>query len=109
MKIPSYAKASEGYPPVAKSAEAMQHIDIDDLDTTYAFIHGQARGLLPRRIKKSDPFNSFYNKLKFLAIKIHNNKVHAAYTKIENRFGNVNILDILEFSLFPWANWILHQ
>jgi hypothetical protein len=50
MKIPSYAKASEGYPPVAKSAEAVQHIDIDDSDTTYAFIHGQARGLLRRRI-----------------------------------------------------------
>jgi hypothetical protein len=29
MKIPSYAKASEGYPPVAKSAEAAQHIDIE--------------------------------------------------------------------------------
>jgi hypothetical protein len=51
MKIPSYAKASEGYPPVAKSAEAVQHIDIDDSDTTYAFIQGQARGLLRRRIK----------------------------------------------------------
>ena len=51
MKIPSYAKASEGYPPVAKSAEAVQHIDIDASDTTYAFIHGQARGLLRRRIK----------------------------------------------------------
>jgi hypothetical protein len=29
MKIPSYAKASEGYPPVAKSAEAVQQIDIE--------------------------------------------------------------------------------
>jgi hypothetical protein len=56
MKIPSYAKASEGYPPVAKSAEAMQHIDIDDSDTTYAFILGQARGLLRRRIKDDRDF-----------------------------------------------------
>jgi hypothetical protein len=29
MKTPSYTKAPEGYPPVAKSAEAAQHIDIE--------------------------------------------------------------------------------
>jgi hypothetical protein len=29
MKIPSYAKASEGYPPVAESAGASQRIDIE--------------------------------------------------------------------------------
>ena len=38
--IPSYAKASEGYPPVAKSAEASIFQRTNDLATIYAFIHG---------------------------------------------------------------------
>ena len=35
-------KASEGYPPVAKSAEAQVYWRMNDLLTTYAFIHGQS-------------------------------------------------------------------
>jgi len=40
-EIPSYAKASEGYPPVAKSAEALMG-RMNDLTKAYAFIHGQS-------------------------------------------------------------------
>jgi len=38
-EIPSYGKASEGYPPVAKSAEALMG-RMNDLTKAYAFIHG---------------------------------------------------------------------
>jgi hypothetical protein len=40
--IPSYAKASEGYPPVAKSTGALILGDKNDLGMAYAFIHGQS-------------------------------------------------------------------
>ena len=40
-EIPSYAKASEGYPPVAKSAEALMG-RVNDPTKAYAFIHGQS-------------------------------------------------------------------
>ncbi len=39
-KIPSYAKASEGYPPSAKSAEAAILQLMINPGTVYAFIHG---------------------------------------------------------------------
>jgi hypothetical protein len=39
-KIPSYAKASEGYPPSAKSAEAAILEAMNHSDIVYAFIHG---------------------------------------------------------------------
>ena len=41
-KIPSYAKASEGYPPSAKSAEAAILRLMNNSGTVYAFIHGQS-------------------------------------------------------------------
>ncbi|OGP78265.1 MAG: hypothetical protein A2V86_16705 [Deltaproteobacteria bacterium RBG_16_49_23] len=41
-EIPSYAKASEGYPPVAKSAEALILRRMNDPIKGYAFIHGQS-------------------------------------------------------------------
>ena len=41
-EIPSYAKASEGYPPVAKSAEALILRRMNDPTKSYAFIHGQS-------------------------------------------------------------------
>jgi hypothetical protein len=41
-KIPSYAKASEGYPPSAKSAEAAKLQLMINPGTVYAFIHGQS-------------------------------------------------------------------
>jgi hypothetical protein len=41
-EIPSYAKASEGYPPTAKSAEAAVLRHMDDSDMVYAFIHRQS-------------------------------------------------------------------
>jgi len=41
-EIPSYAKASEGYPPVAKSAEALILRRMNDPTKAYAFIHGQS-------------------------------------------------------------------
>ncbi len=41
-KIPSYAKASEGYPPSAKSAEAAILQLMNNSDTVYAFLHGQS-------------------------------------------------------------------
>jgi hypothetical protein len=41
-EIPSYAKASEGYPPVAKSAEALILRRMNDPIKAYAFIHGQS-------------------------------------------------------------------
>src|SRR4030042_5389963 len=72
-RIPSYAKASEGYPPSAKSAEAAILETMNYSDIVYAFIHEQSpclhaevpafvetfragvsarrRGLLRRRIK----------------------------------------------------------
>jgi hypothetical protein len=50
-KIPSYAKASEGYPPSAKSAKAAILQLMNNSGTVYAFTHGKARGLLRRRIK----------------------------------------------------------
>jgi hypothetical protein len=40
-ELPSYAKASEGYPPVAKSAEALMG-RVNDPTKGYAFIHGQS-------------------------------------------------------------------
>src|SRR4030042_2081167 len=60
------AKASEGYPPVAKSAEAVILRFKIGTDTAHAFIvrlhrlwptasTGRARGLLRRRIKKVAP------------------------------------------------------
>jgi hypothetical protein len=74
-KIPSCAKASEGYPPSAKSAEAAILQLMNNSGTVYAFIHGQSpclhaevpafaetlcagvsarrRGLLRRRIKRA--------------------------------------------------------
>jgi len=36
------AKASEGYPPVAKSAEALILRRMNDTIKVYAFIHGQS-------------------------------------------------------------------
>jgi len=39
-RIPSYAKASEGYPPSAKSAEATILETMNHSDIVYAFIHG---------------------------------------------------------------------
>ena len=69
-RVPSYAKASEGYPPSAKSAEAAILETMNHSDIVYAFIHGLSpclhaevpacrqtgvtaprRGLLRRRIK----------------------------------------------------------
>jgi len=41
-KIPSYAKASEGYPPSAKSAEAAILQLMIYPGTVYAFIYGQS-------------------------------------------------------------------
>jgi hypothetical protein len=41
-EIPSYAKASEGYPPVAESAEASMLRHMIDSVEAYAFIHGQS-------------------------------------------------------------------
>jgi hypothetical protein len=40
--IPSYAKASEGYPPIAKSAEAPMLWGVKYLATFCAFIHRQS-------------------------------------------------------------------
>jgi hypothetical protein len=42
IEIPSYAKASEGYPPVAKSTKASSFEHMNNLTTSYAFIHGQS-------------------------------------------------------------------
>ena len=42
IEIPSYAKASEGYPPVAKSTEASSNEHPIHLAAFYAFIHGQS-------------------------------------------------------------------
>src|SRR4030043_1998166 len=72
-RIPPYAKASKGYPPSAKSAEATILETMNHSDIVYAFIHGlspclhaevpvfvetfragvsaRRRGLLRRRIK----------------------------------------------------------
>ncbi len=50
-KVPSYAKASEGYPPSAKSAEAAILQPMINSGIIYAFIHNQASDLLRRRIK----------------------------------------------------------
>ena len=51
MRIPSYAKASEGYPPVAKSAEATSFsTSTVEAQVTHSST-GRARGLLRRRIK----------------------------------------------------------
>ena len=44
-------KASEGYPPVAKSAEAVIPRLRISTDTSHAFIHGQSPWFLRRRIK----------------------------------------------------------
>jgi len=41
-EIPSYAKASEGYPPAAKSAEAAILQLMNDSCTVYVFIPGQS-------------------------------------------------------------------
>jgi hypothetical protein len=41
-EIPSYAKASEGYPPVAASAGALILRHMNDSTVAYAFIHGQS-------------------------------------------------------------------
>ena len=41
-EIPFSAKASEGYPPVAKSAEALILPHMNDPTKAYAFIHGQS-------------------------------------------------------------------
>jgi hypothetical protein len=41
-EIPSYAKASEGYPQVAKSAEALILRRMNDPIKAYAFIHEQS-------------------------------------------------------------------
>ena len=41
-EIPSYAKASEDDPPVAKSAEALIRQRMNDPTKAYAFIHGQS-------------------------------------------------------------------
>jgi hypothetical protein len=41
-RIPSYAKASEGYPPSAKSAEAAILEAMNNSEIIYAFIHGQS-------------------------------------------------------------------
>jgi hypothetical protein len=43
-KIPSYAKASEGYPPSTKSAGAAILQLINKSGTVYAFIRGENRG-----------------------------------------------------------------
>ena len=51
MKIPSYAKASEGYPPVAKSAEATSFNTFRvETGVTHSST-GRTRGFLRRRIK----------------------------------------------------------
>jgi len=42
IEIPSCAKASEGYPPVAKSTEASSNEHPIHLAAFYAFIHGQS-------------------------------------------------------------------
>jgi len=42
MKYPPYAKASEDYPPVAKSTEAAIFRPKNGSDTAHAFIHGQS-------------------------------------------------------------------
>jgi len=49
-EIPSYTKASEGYPTVAESAVARTQRHGNDFATESAFMHG-TRGLLRRRIK----------------------------------------------------------
>jgi len=38
-EVPAYAKASSGYPPVAKSAEASRLQLMKDFAKIYAFIH----------------------------------------------------------------------
>jgi hypothetical protein len=48
--IPSYAKASEGYPPTAKSAEAAIIQCVKYLATFCAFIHGHS----PRSSAQAD-------------------------------------------------------
>ena len=50
-EIPSYAKASEGYPPVAKSAEASILRHMNNSATAYAFIHGQSPWSSPQADK----------------------------------------------------------
>jgi hypothetical protein len=42
-EIPSYAKASEGHPPTAKSAGASMLRYLKDSATLCAFIHGQSQ------------------------------------------------------------------
>ena len=49
-EIPSYAKASEGYPPMAKSAEAAIFRCVRYLTTFCAFIHGHS----PRSSAQAD-------------------------------------------------------
>ena len=61
IEIPSYAKASEGYPPVAKSTEASSFGHMNNLATSYYSSMGKVRGLLRRWIT-----SLFDNELHFL-------------------------------------------
>jgi len=54
-RIPSYAKASEGYPPLAKSAEAAILEVMNHSGIIYAFIRGQSPWFLRRRITSLPP------------------------------------------------------
>jgi len=50
--IPSYAKASEGYPSVAKSTEASSFEHMINLAAFYASIHGRARACTTKCLYK---------------------------------------------------------
>ena len=51
ITIPTYAKASVGHPPVGEIRRSMWMHCRDDSTQSYAFLHGQGRGLLRRRMR----------------------------------------------------------
>jgi hypothetical protein len=69
IEIPSYAKASEGYPPVVKSTEASSFEHTNNLAAFYASIHGQSpwssaqvdKYLISRFISLSEQFDRLYS------------------------------------------------
>jgi hypothetical protein len=62
------AKASEGYPPVAKSTEAPSFEHLNNPTTVYAFIHGQSP-CSSAQVDKSTPEGDRFN----LRISLHAN------------------------------------
>ena len=63
-EIPSYAKASEGYPPVAKSAKASMLGQMNHLATESAFIHGHS----PWSSAQADKLNAVFVNFGFFLV-----------------------------------------